>query len=83
LRERKKHEFKPGTLGDRWQSMMIRIDSNVSVGCRCHRVADADFAASDRQYIGYHNDANDAYRWIADGKSIMADAVNVSCGNQC
>jgi hypothetical protein len=33
----------------------------------CHWVADADFAARDRQYMGYHNDANNAYRWIADG----------------
>ncbi len=41
--------------------MTIWLYSDFSVGCQCHGVADADFAAGDRQYIGYHNDANNAY----------------------
>ncbi len=34
--------------------MTIRLDSYLFVSCRCPRVTDADFAAGDRQYIGYH-----------------------------
>ena len=57
---------KPGTLGDRSKPMTIRLDSNANVDNRCYRVTDANFAVGDRQYIGSHTDANDAYRWIAD-----------------
>ena len=58
---------KPGTLGDRSKSIMIRFDSNANVDNRCYRVTDANFAVGGRQYIGSHTIANDAYRWIADG----------------
>ncbi len=46
--------------------MTIWLDSNANVDNRCYRVTDANFAVGDRQYIGSHTDANDAYRWIAD-----------------
>ncbi len=46
------------TDGSRWQN-----DSILMLAL----VADADFAADDRQYIGYYNNANDTYWWIADG----------------
>ena len=59
--------LKPGTLCDQPKLMTIQLDSNFFVGCRCHRVADADFDVSDRKCIGSPTDANDAYRWIADG----------------
>ncbi len=42
---------KPGTLGDWPKPMKIQLDSDFSVGCWCHWVTDADFAAGDRQYI--------------------------------
>jgi hypothetical protein len=60
-------QTKPGTLGDRSKPMTIRLDFDLSVGCRCHRVAYANFAVGGRQYIGSHTDANDAFGWIADG----------------
>jgi hypothetical protein len=50
---------KPGTLGDRPKPMTIQLDSDFSVGCRCHWVADADFAVGGRRSIGYSNDATD------------------------
>jgi hypothetical protein len=46
--------------------MTIRLDSNANVDNRCYRLTDANFAVGDRQYIGSHTDAKDAYRWIAD-----------------
>jgi hypothetical protein len=52
----------PGTLGDRSKSMTIRLDSDLFVGCRCPRVADANFAVDGRWCIGYSNDANDGTR---------------------
>ncbi len=61
------NKIKPETLGDRCQSMTIQFDSNVSVAYQQHPVTEADFDVGDRQYIGYHTDANDAYRRIADG----------------
>jgi hypothetical protein len=57
----------PGTLGDRPKPMTIRLDSNANVDNRCYRVTDANFAVGGRRRIGYSNDANDAYQWIADG----------------
>ncbi len=57
---------KPGTLGDQSKPMTIQLDSNANVDNRCYRVTDANFAVGDRQYIGSHTDANDAYLWIAD-----------------
>jgi hypothetical protein len=59
-------KHKPGTLGDQSKPMTLRLDSNANVDNRCYRVTDANFAVGDRQYIGSHTDANDAYRWIAD-----------------
>jgi hypothetical protein len=56
------HIIKPGTLGDRWKPMTIRLDSAPFVGCRCPRVADANFAVGGRQYIGSHTDATDDTR---------------------
>jgi len=48
-------QTKPATLGDRWQSVTIWFDYNANINFQCHRVTDANFAASDRQKIGYHN----------------------------
>ncbi len=31
--------FKPGTLGDWTKPMMIQLDSDLSVGCQCHRLS--------------------------------------------
>jgi hypothetical protein len=53
---------KPGTLGDQSKPMTIRLDSPPFVGCRCPRVADANFAPGGRQYIGSHTDATDSTR---------------------
>ncbi len=39
-----------GTLGDRPKPMTIQLDSDFSVGCRCHWVTDADLAVGDRLY---------------------------------
>jgi hypothetical protein len=58
---------KPGTLGDRPKPMTIRLDSGLFFRCRCPLVADANFDTGGRQYIGSCTDANDAYRWIANG----------------
>ncbi len=44
---------KPGTL-----------NSAPFVGCRCPRVADANFAPGGRQYMGSPTDANDAYQCL-------------------
>ena len=41
-------KIKPGTLGDQWQSMTIRLDADFADSYRCHRVADADFAVGDQ-----------------------------------
>jgi len=44
-----KRYTKPGTLGDRRQPMTIQLDADFAVGCRCHQVADADFALGDQK----------------------------------
>ncbi len=53
-------------FGDWWKPMTIRLNLEIGIGYRCHRVADANFAVGDQKCIWSTTDANDAYRWIAD-----------------
>jgi hypothetical protein len=48
--------------------MTILLDSNANVDHQCYWVTDANFAVGGQRCIGYSNDANDAYRWITDGR---------------
>jgi hypothetical protein len=56
------NKSKPGTLGDRWKPMTIQPNVKIGIGYQCHRVADANFAVGDQNFIGYLTDATNGTR---------------------